>query len=203
MSNSRIHRIDVPGHRSDRFDHPTIRSERFDHRTDSIHQCYRGSFRSLRSYRSIRSISGAHFNPAVTIAMLVAKEIDRAKAGMYIAVQLAGGIVGLLVTDLMFYGTASTFYTNTSQLLIISSNVKGLSLVFSEFICTVHPGRSDLWLCKEPFQIHIASGRNACRWYANYLFKYDVREPNGHSKQDVHLCYLRYCSSQWSNVHHC
>ena len=80
-------------------------------------------------------ISGAHFNPAVTIAMLVAKEIDRAKAGMYIAVQLAGGMIGLLVTDLMFYGTASTFYTNTSQLLSISSNVKGLSLVFSEFIC--------------------------------------------------------------------
>src|SRR5437016_929297 len=39
-------------------------------------------------------ISGGHFNPAVTCAMLVAKKIDNANALAYIASQLAGACAG-------------------------------------------------------------------------------------------------------------
>jgi MIP family channel proteins len=42
--------------------------------------------------------SGAHFNPAVTVAMAALRQISPADAGIYIVTQLAGGVAGALVT---------------------------------------------------------------------------------------------------------
>ena len=47
-------------------------------------------------------ISGAHFNPAVTLAFLLRGEISVAAAGAYVAVQIVGGILGVWATHLMF-----------------------------------------------------------------------------------------------------
>jgi glycerol uptake facilitator-like aquaporin len=82
------------------------------------------------------SISGAHFNPAVTLALLVSKDITKKKAALYIAVQFMGGFLGMLVAHLMFYGTASTYYVDTNTLITISSNVKVPALYFAEFVGT-------------------------------------------------------------------
>ena len=47
---------------------------------------------------AVMNISGAHFNPAVTVIMLITKRIDVSGAIQYIVAQLAGGIVaGLLI----------------------------------------------------------------------------------------------------------
>jgi MIP family channel proteins len=43
-------------------------------------------------------ISGAHFNPAVTVAMTVIRQIRPPEAAVYIVLQLAGGICGVLLT---------------------------------------------------------------------------------------------------------
>src|SRR5688572_3137170 len=42
-------------------------------------------------------ISGAHFNPAVTIGMAVTRRIGPAAAGVYIVVQLAAAVAATLV----------------------------------------------------------------------------------------------------------
>jgi glycerol uptake facilitator-like aquaporin len=47
-------------------------------------------------------ISGAHFNPAVSIALASRREIPARVAAMYIAVQIIGGIVGVLAAHAMF-----------------------------------------------------------------------------------------------------
>ena len=47
-------------------------------------------------------ISGAHFNPAVTLAFLFKREISSGNAGIYIALQVAGGICGVILANLMF-----------------------------------------------------------------------------------------------------
>ena len=47
-------------------------------------------------------VSGAHFNPAVTIAFLLRKAISSAAAACYIASQVVGGIFGAVVANLMF-----------------------------------------------------------------------------------------------------
>ncbi len=47
-------------------------------------------------------ISAAHFNPAVSAVFLLRGELRAGEAGAYIAAQVAGGIVGVLVAHLMF-----------------------------------------------------------------------------------------------------
>ncbi|MEM9781329.1 MAG: MIP/aquaporin family protein [Pseudomonadota bacterium] len=47
-------------------------------------------------------ISGAHFNPAVTAAMLVRRTLPGAEAGAYVTAQIAGGIIGTLIAHAMF-----------------------------------------------------------------------------------------------------
>ncbi|MEO0693989.1 MAG: MIP/aquaporin family protein [Pseudomonadota bacterium] len=47
-------------------------------------------------------ISGAHFNPAVTLAFLLRGEIPLPLALSYIGVQIAAGILGVWATHLMF-----------------------------------------------------------------------------------------------------
>jgi glycerol uptake facilitator-like aquaporin len=47
-------------------------------------------------------VSGAHFNPAVSLAFLVRGELSPGEAASYIAVQIAGGIAGSLLAHAMF-----------------------------------------------------------------------------------------------------
>ncbi len=47
-------------------------------------------------------ISGAHFNPAVTLAFLMRREISVAPSLAYVAAQLAGGLAGTIAAHVMF-----------------------------------------------------------------------------------------------------
>jgi len=47
-------------------------------------------------------LSGAHFNPAVSIAMALRRELRPRIAVAYIAVQIIGGIIGVLAAHAMF-----------------------------------------------------------------------------------------------------
>lgn len=48
--------------------------------------------------QTLAVISGAHFNPAVTAALTALRQIKPADAGVYVVVQLAGGILAALLT---------------------------------------------------------------------------------------------------------
>ena len=47
-------------------------------------------------------VSGAHFNPAVTLVFAVRREIGIGDAGLYVLAQIAGGVLGAIVAHLMF-----------------------------------------------------------------------------------------------------
>ena len=51
--------------------------------------------------QTLALVSGAHFNPAVTVALAVIREIKAIDAAIYIVVQLAGATLGALVTKLV------------------------------------------------------------------------------------------------------
>jgi len=74
-------------------------------------------------------ISGAHFNPVVTLVMAMDKQLEKALAWKYLAVQLVGGILGTFITKLMFYD-------DLARLFLISDNHRGGSRHFSELIAT-------------------------------------------------------------------
>lgn len=67
-------------------------------------------------------ISGAHFNPAVTVAMMVNKKISIEEGAKYIAAQFAGAFLGILtsyiVLDQYFIPTISSENTFIEALIV-------------------------------------------------------------------------------------
>lgn len=47
-------------------------------------------------------VSGAHFNPAVTLSFALRKEIGVRESGLYVAAQVIGGIAGVFAAHIMF-----------------------------------------------------------------------------------------------------
>lgn len=47
-------------------------------------------------------LSGAHFNPSVTLAFLIRREIEARSAALYVIAQVIGAVIGVWVAHLMF-----------------------------------------------------------------------------------------------------
>jgi glycerol uptake facilitator-like aquaporin len=47
-------------------------------------------------------VSGAHFNPAVSLVMALRGDLDWRTAGLYVVVQIVGGCLGAMLAHLMF-----------------------------------------------------------------------------------------------------
>ncbi len=62
---------------------------------------------------SFGPVSGAHFNPVVTVADRLLGGVDNATAVAYVAAQIVGGCVGAIVANLMFELDAVTLSTRT------------------------------------------------------------------------------------------
>ena len=71
--------------------------------------------------------SGAHYNPAVTLVMVILKKISNELAGLYIAAQVLGAILGVGIANLIY---DQSFL---KQSLIIRD---GSNLFFSELFAT-------------------------------------------------------------------
>jgi glycerol uptake facilitator-like aquaporin len=73
------------------------------------------------------SISGAHFNPAVTLVALLRQDLNRPTAVAFVAAQVVGAIVGVLIAHAMF----------DLPLLQASTKVRsGLAQGISEWVAT-------------------------------------------------------------------
>ena len=72
-------------------------------------------------------VSGAHFNPAVSVAAALRRKLSLRVAAMYIAAQIAGAIAGVLTAHAMF----------ELPLWQVSTTVRtGLGQWFAEFVAT-------------------------------------------------------------------
>jgi len=76
-------------------------------------------------------ISGAHFNPIVTMIMLLEKKIGAAKAALFILMQFIGGIMGTVLSHIMFFD-------HIGEILSISDNIRDSYMfpaeIFGSFI---------------------------------------------------------------------
>lgn len=79
--------------------------------------------------------SGAHFNPAVTLADRLLGGIDSVTAALYMAVQVAGAITGVVVANLMFDLPAVTWSTTdrSGPGLLLAEAVATLGLLLVIF----------------------------------------------------------------------
>jgi MIP family channel proteins len=75
--------------------------------------------------------SGAHFNPAVTLALLSIRKISPANALVYIGCQLVGGLLGALVVVLLFsdIGRSVDYGAATINPQVLPDGSPGLGLI--------------------------------------------------------------------------
>lgn len=77
-------------------------------------------------------VSGAHFNPAVTMVFAARREIEAFAAALYVLAQIAGGIAGTLIAhamfDLQLFQVAETVRTGTGQWIAEAVATFGLVL---------------------------------------------------------------------------
>ena len=73
------------------------------------------------------SISGAHFNPAVSLVFYIRKELEQKDFSIYVLAQVVGGLIGVFLTHYIF----------NIQILQVSQNIRGeIPLLVSEIIAT-------------------------------------------------------------------
>ena len=82
------------------------------------------------------AVSGAHFNPAVTLTDLALGGIDRATAGLYIVVQTTGGILGVIAANAMFDLSAVDWSTKDRSAghLVFADGIATLGLLLVIFL---------------------------------------------------------------------
>ena len=72
-------------------------------------------------------ISGAHFNPAVSLVFYIRKELEQKDFAIYVIVQIIGGLIGVFLTHYIF----------NIQIIQVSQNIRGeIPLFVSEIIAT-------------------------------------------------------------------
>ena len=73
------------------------------------------------------SVSGAHFNPAVSLIMLLKKELTLKQFSYFVSFQVAGGFFGAILANIMF---------GLEPLQISANERSGLNIYLSELIAT-------------------------------------------------------------------
>jgi len=74
-------------------------------------------------------VSGAHFNPVVTLIMAFEKKVSAVKAVLFILIQIAGGLTGTILSRLMFLG-------EMGSVLAVSNTIRSDYVYFGEIVGT-------------------------------------------------------------------
>jgi len=77
---------------------------------------------------SFAPLSGAHFNPVVTLSFALRHDLLWREVAVYLLAQVTGGIGGVIAANLMF-GLPAVFLSQHSR--------TGMALLFSEFVATL------------------------------------------------------------------
>ena len=80
-------------------------------------------------------ISGAHYNPAVTLSLLLSKKIDGVTALLYFIAQTAGAVAGAVLANTLYHQYGTKFFpiskaVMSSQYLLISEVLSTAVLVW-------------------------------------------------------------------------
>ena len=105
--------------------------------------------------QTLAVISGAHFNPAVTVALATIRQIRPPEALVYIVLQLAGGILGALLTKALVsdegagvhYGAVAVS-SHLSHKIFLGAIVEGIGtfvLMWAIIGVAVNPGGLKEW----------------------------------------------------------
>lgn len=136
--------------------------------------------------------SGAHFNPAVTAALFMRREIAASVALTYVAVQILGALTGMLAAHLMF----------DVSLFQVSKNFRTGPARFSERGGDVRPAPHHFRHAAQPAGGDPFHGR---RVYNGRLLVHGVdelRQSGGDDCARLHQLFFRHCARPCACLYH-
>ena len=77
---------------------------------------------------ALQKASGAHFNPAVTLAARMSGELTTRDAALYVVAQLGGAVLGVVLANLMF---------DLAPIELSTKDRSGAHLLLAEFVATI------------------------------------------------------------------
>ena len=85
-------------------------------------------------------VSGAHFNPAVTLVAALRGDLAQREAALYVVAQLAGGLLGTVLAHLMFEAPALSLgiHLRTGAAQWLSEGVATFGLVLTILLASRH-----------------------------------------------------------------
>ena len=87
---------------------------------------------------SLDHISGAHFNPAVTVGALLNQRLDALSAALYVAAQVLGGVCGALTAlGIAGPGNIKPFVPNASAPWGATGSAFAVEFLFTLALCLV------------------------------------------------------------------
>lgn len=97
---------------------------------------------------SLGPVSGAHFNPAVTLAFLLRREIGGREAAAYVVAQIAGGVAGTVLAHLMFELTpiVAGTHVRTGGAQWLAEAVAAFGLVATILFAQMYRPKDTAWL---------------------------------------------------------
>ena len=139
-------------------------------------------------------ISGAHFNPAVTMAFLVRREIDSKTAAAYLVVQIAGGLAGAVLAHAMF----------DMDLVQVSTQARtGAGQWLAEGVATFGLVATILATLKARPSAVAAMGRSLHQRRLLVHGLHILRQPGGDGGPIFHRHVQRHCARRRPGVHRC
>lgn len=86
-----------------------------------------------------KDISGAHYNPAVTLAWYVRSRISLREAGIYVGVQVLAGLIAALIAGLLIQNPEFVFRIRpSSESLLVQSLLVEILFTFALVLVTLH-----------------------------------------------------------------
>lgn len=91
-------------------------------------------FQAIGNIFAFSSVSGAHFNPAISFALWLTGKLSNRKVGGYIAVQLLGSVLAMCLVTSMFHGDMKAIH---NAIAVVPGKDANLEKVFAtEFFLT-------------------------------------------------------------------
>jgi glycerol uptake facilitator-like aquaporin len=126
-------------------------------------------------------VSSAHFNPAVTFAMMISGNMRTAAGLAYMAAQLTGGFADTIAAHAMY------FERDFFMLIAVSDIPRTGGAYVGEFIGSFMLLLVIFALMSRNTRFAWNYHRPAGRRFPDHRFQYHVRQPAGHIRPDLHL----------------
>ncbi len=113
-------------------------------------------------------VSGAHYNPAVTLGVWIRGMCNGVEAAFYVVAQVIGAVAATIVVPMLFGHTVTAGATGSTVQIILAEFLGTFALVYTVLNVATAPataGNSFLWACDWFYGFRASGGCRLSLWW--------------------------------------